>query len=120
MMDGVLVAALIAVIIAGLRVNSARLAIGIILGIAIGSMGLANVMFDWWWSSLRGAVQTPDDQKWIFDHDGGGLIVGLETLFKAAGCLIVGCLSIWIRRCMLSATREAKPRDSFDGRTSYT
>lgn len=62
---------------------------------AISSVVVPMEMFAQWWGELSSAATTQEDADWIYNHDGGGQLIGpiyaamLALIFWIVGVLIL-------------------------------
>lgn len=79
--------------------------------LAIASVAIPSLMFGLWWGELSDVATSHDEKEWIFNHDGGGLLIPplyatlLATVFWIFAILV---LSIRIMIARIRKTKEKR------------
>lgn len=78
--------------------------------LAIASVAIPALMLGLWWGELSDVASSYEEQEWIFNHDGGGLLIAplYATLLAVAFWIIAGLvLSI---RVVIARTRNTREK----------
>ncbi|MCB1629600.1 MAG: hypothetical protein KDI48_17855 [Xanthomonadales bacterium] len=88
---------LLALIVASVMARK-RAAFVVVTLLAVASVLVPSLLLASWWEALSAAVRTEEDQAWIYNHDGGGLVIpSLLATAMATGFWLVSALIMLIR-----------------------
>jgi Na+/proline symporter len=80
--------------------------------LAIASVAIPMIMSGLWWDELNDVATSHEEKEWIFNHDGGGLVVApLFAALLAAVFWIIAVLVLSIR-IVIARTRKTKEKQS--------
>lgn len=80
--------------------------------LAIASVAITIIMSGLWWDELNDVATSHEEKEWIFNHDGGGLVVApLFAALLAAVFWIIAALVLSIR-IVIARTRKTKEKQS--------
>lgn len=78
--------------------------------LAIASIAIPTVMAGLWWDELGNAATSLEEKDWMFNHDGGGLLIAplYATLLSTVFWMIA--VSVLVVRISIARLRQSKKK----------
>lgn len=88
--------------------------------LSIASVAIPILMFDLWWGELTDVATSNEEKEWIFNHDGGGHLIGplysiaLASIFWIVAVLVLSArvVNAFIRRIKARREQYIEARES--------
>ncbi|NVZ07748.1 hypothetical protein HW932_00555 [Allochromatium humboldtianum] len=74
--------------------------------LAIASVAIPTLMFGFWWVELNDLATSSEEKEWIFNHDGGGLLVSPFFSTMLAAVFWIAAVLVLSIRVVIALIRE--------------
>jgi hypothetical protein len=82
--------------------------------LSIASVAIPTLMFGLWWGELGDVATSHEEKEWIFNHDGGGLLISpLYATLLATVFWIIAVLVLSIRVVIARIRKTKEKRDQY-------
>jgi hypothetical protein len=78
--------------------------------LVIASVAIPTLMFGLWWSELSNVATSHEEEKWIFNHDGGGLLISPFYATLLATIFWIIAVSVLSIRFVIAQIRKTKQK----------